>query len=371
MHADGSHRRQLTTAYPDGGDNLEPAWVNAPVHTETAQRPKEMREGNEIVLRVPFAVDGVAAEGGHAAVAPVGYEPGSDIRPTPPVLVWQPGHGEPARLVSSPCGAVYQLVLAGARLAFDCDHTFFDEVAESMWVVDLRTRIPHQVFFGHGGVFGYGGPAPRGMFLDYIVGSGGLLAFGSETDSPHRLLRRTLWRVDGFFSVAIRSGPGIGNVVAAGGGRLAAELADGRTAILSASGARLAVLRTSGRRSLDVAQFLLAGRRLLLLDRRTLRAYDTSTGKLRWARRVPAGAHLEAADGRLIVFTAGPSVHVLSRRHDTVIRTSARAPHPLGAYVDRLVHAALTANGLYYCFDVADARDPGRVVFVPRAALAK
>ena len=53
------------------------------------------------------------------------------------------------------------------------------------------------------------------------------------------------------------------------------------------------------------------------------------------------------------------------------MRTGAQ---PLRAFrddVQRPVHAALTPDGLYYCFNVADRRYPGRVVFVPRAALPR
>ncbi len=372
MRADGTHERPLTTAFPDGGDNVEPAWVSRPVHAELAPRPQEVRDGEKIVLRVPFAVDGVAAGGQGAAIAPVGYQTESEFRPTPPVLVWRAGH-EPARVVASACGSVDQLVLAGGRLAFDCDHTFFDEIAQSMWVVDLGTRIPHEVFFGHGG------PAPGGILLDNIVAGDGVLAFGSESDNARGVQRRTIWRVDGFFGDAIRSGPGIGNLVGAGGGRLAVELANGHVEMLTSDGAPLSVLPLPRPAAVKVGtvrveqahQFLLEGRKLLFLERRTLRAYDTTTDKLLWQRTVPPGAHLEAADNRLVVYTEGTAIHVVSRGRETIVRTGAAQLRRLRGFAQGLVHAALTANGLYYCFNVADARDPGRVVFVPRAALPK
>jgi hypothetical protein len=102
-----------------------------------------------------------------------------------------------------------------------------------------------------------------------------------------------------------------------------------------------------------------------------LRAYDTTTDKLLWQRTVPPGAHLEAADNRLVVYTEGTAIHVVSRGRETIVRTGAAQLRRLRGFAQGLVHAALTANGLYYCFNVADARDPGRVVFVPRAALPK
>ena len=49
-----------------------------------------------------------------------------------------------------------------------------------------------------------------------------------------------------------------------------------------------------------------------------------------------------------------------------------RSRQPLhGCGPRRLAHAALTKNGLYYSFNVADHLYPGRVVFVPRGALPR
>src|SRR5207244_3219075 len=158
---------------------------------------------------------------------------------------------------------------------------------------------------------------------------------------------------------------------------LAAELADGRVAILRADdGAPVRVLRLVRRRSGGVfanpkPPFLLAGRNLFVLQGRTLQTYDAATGRLRSERHVPAGAQLEATDGGLVVYTAGSSIHVLTRGSEKVIQTGARTVRRLRGDVERLVHADLTAAGLYYCFNVADERYPGRVVFVPRAALRR
>jgi hypothetical protein len=363
MRSDGSHQRPLTRAFPDGGDNVGPAWIRGGVHSEPPPSAQETRRGAAVVLRVPFAVDGISAEGGHAAIAPVSYEEQRDFKPTPPILLWHPGHGAPARLAASACGGVVQLVLARSRLAFECNDIFLDEIAQSVWVVDLRTQVPREVFLGHGG------PSRRGLFLDHIVGGGGLLAFGNERRDARGIVRqRALWRIVRVDSIAVRSGPDTGDVVAAGGGRLALELADGRVAITRPDGAIVRVLPLR-RHVSQIAAYLLAGRHLLLLEHGTLRAYDTGTGRLRWERRVPTRAQLEAADGRVVVYTTGASIHLLSLGHDRVVRTGAQQLGRLRFYVDRLVHAALTPIGLYYCFNVADRRYPGRVVFVPRRAL--
>ena len=361
MRSDGTHQRRLTAAYPDGADNLEPAWIRGAVHTQPVPRPREADRGGAAVLRVPLPVDGIAAEGGRAAIAPVGFEMQRDLRPTAPVLLWRPGHGQPERVVASPCGGVRQLVLAGRRLAFDCDQEYFDFLYQSLWVVDLRTRVPREVFFAHSG------PGGRGLYLDDVVGAGRLLAFGSAQVGGRGVPpRRAVWRIDGFDSVALRTGPKTGEVVAAGEGRIAVQLSDRRVAILTADGTLVRVFGPVDAKP----PFLLAGRDLLLLEHGTLRAYDTATGEPRWERRVPAGAQLAAADRRLVVYTVGSSIHLLARGKETVVRTGAHRLRRLRGAVESPLHVALTPRGLYYCFNVADARYPGRVVFVPRAALA-
>jgi hypothetical protein len=298
-----------------------------------------------------------------------------DFLPTPPLLVWRPGHGEPTRLQASSCGGVEQPVLSSSRLAFDCNNTYFDEIEQSLWVFDLRTRVPREVFDSHGG---FAGNDPRGTYLDNIVGGDGLLAFGSERlNARGNVRQRTLWRIDGFDSLALRTSREAGNVVAAGSGRLAVELADRRVAILRTDGTLLRILSPARRRSLLTIlfgkdprpPFRLVGRDLLLLEHGRLQAYDVATGKLRWERRVPARAQLEAAEGGFVVYTAGSSVHVLSHGREKVIQTGGRRLRRLRGLVQNLVHAALTPGGLYYSFNVADRRYPGRVVFVPRKAI--
>jgi hypothetical protein len=376
MRADGSHQHPLTTAFPDGGDNLEPAWINGPVRAERARSAYEVHRGRATVLHLPFAVDGISAEGDRAAIAPVGYQMQRDLTPTPPILLWRPGRGEPTRLVASPCGGVQQLLLVPGRLAFDCNDVFFEQIKQSLWVFDLRTRMPRDVFFGRGGV---SANDVRGVYLGNLVGGGNLIVFGSDrVNARGVVLQRTLWRVDRFDRVALPNGSETGTVVAAGAGRLAVELGDGRIALITAHGLRVRILTPNDRpRTLATLfgvepkpPFLLAGRDLLLLGAgATLQAYETATGKLRRRWLVSRRARLEAGDGRLIVYVVGRTIHLLSGGRDKIVRTDAQLPPRLRGDVQQLVHAALTADGLYFCFNVPDRRYPGRAVFVPRGAL--
>jgi hypothetical protein len=220
----------------------------------------------------------------------------------------------------------------------------------------------------------------RCVYLDNIVGGGSLIAFGSERDNARGIaIQRSLWRIDGFDLVALRTGSETGNVVAAGRGRLAVELADGRIALMTAHGAPVRILAPK-RRPQALATlfgvdseppFLLAGSNLLVLEGGTLQAYDTATGKLRRQWFISRRARLEAADGRLIVYAVGASLHLLSGERDKIVRTDAQLLPRLRGHIQQLVHAALTADGLYFCFNVRDSRHPGRAVFVPREALPR
>jgi hypothetical protein len=90
---------------------------------------------------------------------------------------------------------------------------------------------------------------------------------------------------------------------------------------------------------------------------------------VRWERRVTPGAQLESADGGVVVYTVGSSIHLLAHGRESVVHTHALRLSRLRDYVYRVVHAALTRERLFYSFNVADRRYPGRVVFVPRSAL--
>ena len=315
------------------------------------------------MLRVPFPVDGIAAAAGRAAIAPLGLGQQHEFVPTPPVLVWRPGRGNPQRLSASPCGLVDGLVLASDRIVFDCGNVFLDESEDSVWVAGVRTLLPHAVFDGSAG------PGRGGLFVNGVAGAGHLVAFATGKVDQRRHSTYALWRIVRFESINVHLGAGTRRLVAAADGLLVSELANGDAQLLRADGTPLRVLRLSRRRSALDASFRLAGGELLILEKGLLRAFSAVDGKLRWQRRVPANGTLEAAAGGLIVYASGSTLHLLERGRDTVVRTSAQRLREREVEPSQLVHAALGPDGLYYCYDVHDVRFPGRVVFVPRDAL--
>jgi Tol biopolymer transport system component len=383
MNADGSDQRPLTRGYPDGGDNFAPSWGRGPVRAEPRPPLRARRSGEAIVLRVPFAVDELSADGGRVAVGSPGRptEP-AVVQPGAPLVVWEPASGRTMRLAAQSCDP-RDLTLVGLRLAFDCDQSGIDVVAQSVRVFDLRRRRPAtELFFGHNGPRWING----GTFLDRIQGDAGLLVFGTEwTDSRGVIVGRRLWRVDGSRKSEIAGGGQAGALLSVDGSRIALGVAGGRIALLRTDGGLSRVLTPRGLapppRSFwttpERDDVLLAGRRLLLLNRDALDVYDTVSGRLELMWPLPPGRkRLQAAEGGLVVYTRANGIHVLrlADGRGTVVRVPALGLRQLerrGYYKPYRVDADLTPAGLFYAYDVDDVRNPGRVVFLPWAALVE
>jgi hypothetical protein len=77
-----------------------------------------------------------------------------------------------------------------------------------------------------------------------------------------------------------------------------------------------------------------------------------------------SGAEMEDAAGDLALYVVGAAIHVLrlSDGRDVVIDTP-NATEP--------IFARLVPNGLFYAFNVAYAKRPGRLVFVTRSELGR
>jgi len=376
MHADGSHQRKLTEPYPDGGDNIYPIWIEGPVKATGEPQPSESRQGSRSLLRVPYLVDGVAAQARRSAVIPFGYDQAANARQTPPLLVWRPG-SRPEPLVASLCGSVPEAVFAGQRLAIECAHDFLDEHNQAMLVYNLRTRVPVAPIFAFNSFFGRG--TQSGTILAGPVVSGGRLEFASshwiarsKKSYRTKLQRETLWSIDGSHGRIVRSAHRLGTLIAGDRDWLVFQLDNDNFAVGTPSGRpsrmlRLPPLHLSLRAT--PAGFLMAGHELIRLGDGRLEAWDVRNGHVLLNRSVPALAHLQAADGRLIVYTVGSDIHILSRRGERVIHTPATGSRQLSYYGQFPLHAAVSAAGLFYAYDVKGSHFPGRVVFVPRSAL--
>ena len=376
MHADGSHQRQLTRPYPDGGENVDPIWIDGPVATDATPQPAASHQGKRFLLRVPYRLGGIAAQGRRSAVSPFGADGGSDAQPTPPLLVWRPG-SRPEPLVGSLCGSISQAVFRGHRLAIECAHDFLDEHRQSVLVYDLQKRIPVEPIFAFNANFGKG--TQSGTVVNGPVLAGGRIEFESSHWTPltkksfrTKLQQETLWSVEGSHRHLVRSAHRLGSLLAGDRNWLVFQLQDGNVAAVTPSGGSRRVLRLPPLHlSLRAPWpgFLLAGDDLIRLGGGLLEAWDVRNGEMLFRRSVPALAQLQAADGRIFVYTVGSDIHLLNRTGEHVIRTPATGSRQLSYYGQFPLYAALDKAGLFYAYDVKHSGFPGRVVFIPRSEL--
>jgi TolB protein len=374
MRADGSHQRQLTHAYPDEGENIEPVWISGPV--ATTPPPHVVAVGR--TLHVPYLVSGITAEGARAAIAPFGYDSAGDGQPAPPLLVWRPG-SQPESLVGALCGTITPAFLTEAQLTIACDHNFLDEHRQAILVFDLHTRVPSQPISAYNSFFGPGTQA--GTIVDGPVLSGGrveyetshwVLKAKTRSFDTTKLPRQILWAADGSHKTMLRTAHRLGTLLAGDRDWLAFTVPGG-VEITSPSGRPVRLLRLP---ALHFSQaptpgFLLAGNELIRLGGGKLESWDVRDGRMLANRNVPQSAQLQAADGRYIAYTARSDLHLVTRTGDRVIHTPAASSHWTGYYGDRPLHAALSPAGLFYAYDLKSGGFPGRVVFVPRSALPR
>lgn len=375
MRADGSHQRQLTQPYPDGGENVEPVWVSGPIHSSAPPHVAAAQRA----LRVPYLVAGVAAHGARVAVAPFGHAETSGAQPTPPLLVWRPG-SQPESLVGSLCGSIAPDFFVGQRLAIACDHDFLDEHQQAVLVFDLRTRIPVEPIHAYNANFGAG--TQSGTVVDGPVLSGGRIEFESSPWAAasrnnklkrSRLPRQILWAAHGSHRAMLRSAHRLGSLLAGDRAWLVFTVTNG-IEITSPNGHAYRLLHLPalhlGIRALPPG-FLIVGDELIRLGGGRLEGWDVRNGRVLVDRNVSAKAQLQAANSQYIAYTAGADIHLVSRTGDHVIHTPAVSSHELHYYGEPPLHAALSSAGLFYAYDLKGGAFPGRVVFLPRRALPR
>jgi hypothetical protein len=376
VHPDGSRERELTRAYAEGGSNGSPAWVPRAVRRVARPRVVEVeRRSGVLELHVPYHVDELAADGSRAVVGPLDQAGPDAVGPKGPIQLWDVATSKAVRLNASACYRVLELAISGRRTLFDCDESAVDSVFQSVRLYQPGRRLPSQVFLGRNG---FHGEINAGVFVERVLGSPRLFAFGTVRSDPSgRSLGRRVWRLRRDRPVAIASG----RPVAVSGDRIAVERV-GRIVVLRGDGTVAATIHDPAARPPRSAYALLDRRvaltrsRLLILARRRLRAYDALNGRLELTFKLARGADMiEAADDDLAVYAVLGTVHVLrlDDGRETTVRVPAARIHDLerrGFYPRRRVRAALTPAGLFLAYNVRAPR-PGRVVFIPRQALTR
>jgi TolB protein len=373
---DGSGLRELTRAYPAGGNNYLIGWVRGKLREEPSPKPWARPR----TLFVPYPVGDLSAEGRRVAVAPlVPYSGDAPLLPSGPILVWRPGTSAIAAHVAAGCIEPEYLSLATARLVFDCDSSGTDTVSQSVRVSTRSDRAPVEAFYGTNGAHG---EINSGTMLGTLAGAGALAAFTSIkaewTGTKVVLLSKRLWRVDGVRRRPLLSGRGLGDPVDVDGGRVALQGGPEGSTILDRNGRRLGRLHVRELRTRPQAfhwvqrRLVLTGSRAAVLAGDELRVYGVRSGRrvASWPL-AQAPDELSGAAAGLVVFVHGRSVHVVRLRDGraAVFAVPAqRIPHANPG--ERRVHADISSHGLYYSYNVARGRYPGRVVFVPLPKVA-
>jgi hypothetical protein len=367
MRADGSDRHPVTHAFPvDYGDSA--VWVAADLKGTPAPKLRLVSLPANHTLTTSLPIVALAAEGKRAAVAQ-GFGTAEDFGSRGgrlgPIVVWDPRRRTTALVPVHGCRSAEELFLAASQVGYVCDNS------SEGYVFDDALRLGSaQLVHLNGGEF-------AGEFLDGIVADGGTVAFGLLSQSVDaqrfRFGRRTgIWESRAGRTRLMRTFRGEVGLVSFDGGRFAVLPVPCRSARYCGSATRVRVFSPGGRIrtfALDgrpVLDAALEGPRLVVLQRRQVTSFDLRTGHRLARRPVELGfrsaAELEDAAADLVLYVVGAAIHLLrlSDGRDLVIRTP-DATEP--------VFARLVPSGLFYAFNVAYAKRPGRLVFVTRADL--
>jgi TolB protein len=371
VEPDGSGLREVTRAYPAGGNNYPLGWVRGTLRHEPSPKPWADRR----TLFVPYPAGALSAEGRRVAVAPlVPYSGDAPLLPSGPILVWRPGGRSIAAHVAAGCTFPSDVTLAGPRLAFDCDSSGADTISQSVRVFTGGARPPVEVFYGGNGAHG---EINSGTMLRALAGDSSLVAFTSETfewtQTDTVLVAKRLWRIDGVRRRRLLAGRGLGDPVDVDRGRIALQGGRAGAAVVDGNGRRLDRLRVPELRSPPFQwvqrRLVLTGSQAAVLAGRRLHVYELRSGRrvASWPLARPPQELAGAAAG-LVAFVHGRFVHVVRLRdgHATVFEVPAQRI-PGANPGTRRVEADLSPHGLYYSYNVARSRYPGRVAFVPLA----
>ena len=350
------------------------------------------------IIRTSGVVDGLAADGGLAAVT-VRKSRGDCDR----IIAWQPARRSLVRVGSRkrPCLGlstgewIPYAAVAGRRVAWiwDGGGNFHDQVVRTATVdrplatTTLATRS-------------YNVDSLVGRFAGNVHGDGDLLVYGTwtvcegtELESSHPCPAGTperepydsrVHRVRGTRSSGLAFDPRELGVLAASAGRVAVLQSEALVTVLDAGGRLVRSFPFAGG---ELRGATLDGTRLVVLrrtgGRHTIDAYDVrnaahvsrpiappgpaSDRRCSWpvvslplCRKPYARLRLTDAENGIAVYVLGREIHLL--RLSDGAATVVRPPATRGT-----VEAQLERSGLFYAYQAADKELPGRVAFMSYA----
>ena len=357
MKADGTDKHPLTTAFPvDLGDE-QAVWVKATVEGRPTPRLPLVSLPTARAITTGLPIVALASEGNQAAVAQGFGGPPALRGPLGPIVVWNRVRGTRVLVPVHGCGSAFDVLLAAGSVGYRCDN------AGNGYTVDDSLRLgTTEVVRTHGEEF-------TGSFLGGLVADGGTLAFdvpsaGNKIRGEFLIHQTRVWKATGSRKAIVRTFRGEATVASLNPGRIAV-LRGGKAVSVLASAGGIQTFGFGGQRVLGAA---LAGPRLVVLQAARLTILDLRSGRraASWPVRRGFGPapELQGAQGNLAAYVVGASIHVL-RLHDgrEIVVDTPNATEP--------VFARFVPSGLFYSFNVAYERRPGRLVFVARSQLER
>jgi Tol biopolymer transport system component len=369
MRADGSDRHPVTHAFPvDFGESA--VWIEADLKGTAAPKLPLISVPTARTITTALPIVALAAEGNQAAVAQ-GFGSAADFGDTGgrvgPIVVWNPRRGTTTLVPVRGCGSASNVLLAAGRVGYDCDNS------------SEGYNFDHALRLGSAAIVHANGGEFSGAFLEGTAANRGTIAYDilSQTVDIKRFrFHRTtrIWESIGGRTEVVRTFRGEVDLLSLDDGRFAVLPVPCGSARYCRSGTTVSVFSAAGRIrtfALDGRPVLgaaLDGRRLVVLQSKRLTVIDLGTGHrlAAWPVHLGFGSDpvLEDAAGDLAAYVVGAAIHILrlADGNDVVISTP-NATEP--------VFARLVPGGLFYGFNKAYARRPGRVVFVTRAQLER
>ena len=364
VKADGTDRHPVTHAFRVDSGAFQAVWVEAAV--KGIPRPAlplvSLPAARTIVTRLPVVALG-AARNRAAFVQGFGNAAGRR-HPLGPIVVWNPVRRDVLRIPISGCGTAYDVILAAGDVGYRCENTADGyTLYDSLRLVRPGRRRTVELAHTHGEEF-------TGSFLGGVVADGSTVAFDVESAGNRivpgelRIHRTRIWKASGARAQIVHTFRGEVTVTSLDAGRIAV-LRGGKTVTVLAPGGGIRTYVLGGSRILGAA---LDGSRLVVLRSRRLTVLDLQTGRRTASRPVrrafgPA-PELEDVQGDLAAYVVGAVLHVLrlSDGREIVVDTP-NATEP--------VFARFVPSGLFYSFNEAYAKRPGRVAFVARSELER
>jgi Tol biopolymer transport system component len=351
--ADGTGAKPITSALPTGANYSDPQWAATTIPSSPAQ-PISMLALRPSRTLTTAAVLDLSADGGRAAVAARGGETGN----CGPVGIW--AGASVSWLGGSSCDwSRDEFVLAGTRAAWIyTDMSMPAGRHVTTGATGSAAATVAEAWWGSNPTVSFGNLAGDAALLVYNTSKVTWAANDPDRERPPAITEPKLWRIIGTTSRVLLSGPDARDVVAVDAGRIAVLRHDGTLVILNTQARRMSAFHLG---VTGVSAARLTGSQLVVLRNGTIEARDATRGtmKHRWLI-APSGAEisLEDAQGNFAAYTSGIAIHLLrlSDGRDRVLQIANEAGP---------AHAELEPAGLYYSYNAAGKKKPGRVAFVP------